>query len=81
MFASLLHDLGLSEEYAADNASKWTRRCREQIFCTLTAIPKVKNRHRLDAICLHGTADIAERREPEVALVHFVPMSMSWGFV
>lgn len=33
--------------------------------------PKAKTDIVWDAIALHSSADIAERREPEVALVHF----------
>ena len=50
--ASLLHDLGLSKEYAADKRFEVDGADAASRF-------------------LHATADIADRREPEVALVHF----------
>ena len=68
--ASILHDLGLTEEFSADKrfevdgADAATRLLRQQGY------PEAKAQLVWDAIALHAMADIADRREPEVALVH-----------
>src|SRR5260370_18864426 len=69
--ASLLHDLGLSEEYAADKRFEVDGADAASRFLHTHGYPKVKTGIVWDAIALHATADIADRREPEVALVHF----------
>jgi hypothetical protein len=68
--ASILHDLGLTEEFSADKrfevdgADAATRLLRQQGY------PETKAQLVWDAIALHAMADIADRRQPEVALVH-----------
>jgi hypothetical protein len=68
--ASMLHDLGLTEEFAADKrfdvdgADAAVRILQQQGY------PETKTRVVWDAIALHALGDIADRREPEVALVH-----------
>ena len=69
--ASLLHDLGLSEEYAADKRFEVDGADAASRFLGAHGYPKAKAAIVWDAIALHSTADIADRREPEVALVHF----------
>jgi hypothetical protein len=69
--ASLLHDLGLSEDYAADKRFEVDGADAANKFLHAHDYPKAKIDVVWDAIALHATADIAERREPEVALVHF----------
>src|SRR5260370_34767630 len=69
--ASLLHDLGLSEEYAADKRFEVDGADAASRFLHTHGYPTVKTGIVWDAIALHSTADIADRREPEVALVHF----------
>ena len=69
--ASLLHDLGLSKEYAADKRFEVDGADAASRFLHAHGYPKVKTGIVWDAIALHATADIADRREPEVALVHF----------
>jgi hypothetical protein len=69
--ASLLHDLGLSKEYAADKRFEVDGADAASRFLHAHGYPKAKAGIVWDAIALHATADIADRREPEVALVHF----------
>jgi hypothetical protein len=69
--ASLLHNLGLSEEHAADKRFEVDGADAASKFLHTHDYPKAKTDIVWDAIALHTTADIADRREPEVALVHF----------
>jgi hypothetical protein len=69
--ASLLHDLGLSEEYAADKRFEVDGADAASRFLHTHGYSTVKTGIVWDAIALHSTADIADRRQPEVALVHF----------
>lgn len=69
--ASLLHDLGLSEEHAADKRFEVDGADAAGKFLRAHDYPKVKTAIVWEAIALHSAADIADRREPEVALVHF----------
>ena len=69
--ASLLHDLGLSDDYAADKRFEVDGADAASKFLHDHGYPKAKTDIVWDAIALHSAADIADRREPEVALVHF----------
>lgn len=69
--ASLLHDLGLSEDYAADKRFEVDGADAASKFLHTCNYPKTKTDIVWDAIALHTAADIPEGREPEVALVHF----------
>jgi hypothetical protein len=69
--ASLLHDLGLSEEHAADKRFEVDGADAASKFLRAHDYQKVKTDIVWEAIALHSAADIADRREPEVALVHF----------
>lgn len=69
--ASLLHDLGLSEEHAADKRFEVDGADAASKFLRAHDYPKVKTDIVWEAIALHSAADIADRRDPEVALVHF----------
>lgn len=69
--ASVLHDLGLSEEHAADQRFEVDGADAASKFLHTREYPKAKTDIVWDAIALHSAADIADRREPEVALVHF----------
>jgi len=66
---SLLHDLGLSDAHAADKRFEVDGADASTRFLTGNAFPEAKTRLVWDAIALHSSADIAVRREPEVALV------------
>lgn len=69
--ASLLHDLGLSHEHAADKRFEVDGADAASRFLLANDYPPAKTEIVWDAIALHSSADIADRREPEVALVHF----------
>lgn len=69
--ASVLHDLGLSRAYAADKRFEVDGADAASRFLREEGYAAEKTRIVWDAIALHSSADIADRREPEVALVHF----------
>ena len=69
--ASLLHDLGLSASHAADKRFEVDGADAASRFLLANDYPKSKAEIVWDAIALHALADIADRRQPEVALVHF----------
>lgn len=69
--ASLLHDLGLSPSHAADKRFEVDGADAASRFLLKHEYPKAKADVVWDAIALHSLADIADRRQPEVALVHF----------
>jgi len=69
--ASLLHDLGLSASHAADKRFEVDGADAASRFLLENKYPKSKADVVWDAIALHSLADIADRRQPEVALVHF----------
>ena len=69
--ASLLHDLGLSPAHAADKRFEVDGADAASRFLLENKYPKTKADVVWDAIALHSLADIADRRQPEVALVHF----------
>jgi hypothetical protein len=69
--ASLLHDLGLSEDYASDKRFEVDGADAACKFLHDHGYPTEKADVVWDAIALHSATDIADRKEPEVALVHF----------
>jgi hypothetical protein len=69
--ASLLHDLGLSPSHAADKRFEVDGADAASRFLLANDYPKSKAEIVWDAIALHALPDIADRRQPEVALVHF----------
>jgi hypothetical protein len=69
--ASLLHDLGLSKDHIADKRFEVDGADAASRFLHVHDYPKTKVDIVWDAIALHSSAEIADRREPEVALVHF----------
>jgi hypothetical protein len=69
--ASLLHDLGLSHHHAGDKRFEVDGADAAGRFLREHDYPMDKTELVWDAIALHSSADIADRREPEVALVHF----------
>jgi hypothetical protein len=68
--ASLLHDLGLSDHHAAHKRFEVDGADAASRFLHAHDYPATKVDIVWDAIALHSSADIADRREPEVALVH-----------
>ncbi|MEM5338038.1 HD domain-containing protein [Paraburkholderia azotifigens] len=69
--ASLLHDLGLSEDHAADKRFEVDGADAASRFLHAHDYPQGKVDIVWDAIALHASSDIADRKAPEVALVHF----------
>lgn len=69
--ASLLHDLGLSDRHTANLRFEVDGANAARKFLHSHGYPESKAHVVWDAIALHSSADIAELREPEVALVHF----------
>ncbi|WP_343614435.1 HD domain-containing protein [Novosphingobium sp.] len=69
--ASLLHDLGLSHQHGADKRFEVDGADAAARFLHAHDYPEDRTALVWDAIALHSAADIADRREPEVALVHF----------
>jgi hypothetical protein len=69
--ASLLHDLGLTQEFAADKRFEVDGADAASRFLLGNEYPPSKAELVWDAIALHSSADIADRKQPEVALVHF----------
>jgi HD domain len=69
--ASLLHDLGLSEKHAADKRFEVDGADAASRFLRDHGYPEAKTDIVWDAIALHSSADIADRKAPEIALVHF----------
>ncbi|WP_062365168.1 HD domain-containing protein [Variovorax paradoxus] len=68
--ASLLHDLGLTNEYAADNRFEVDGADAASRILIADGYAEAKARLVWDAIALHSSAGIADRGAPEVALVH-----------
>jgi hypothetical protein len=68
--ASLLHDLGLAPDYAADQRFEVDGADAASRLLVANGYSQAKARLVWDAIALHSSAGIAERKEPEVALVH-----------
>ena len=66
----MLHDLGLTEEFAADKRFEVDGADAAVRILQDRGYPESKVRVVWDAIALHALGDIADRREPEVALVH-----------
>ena len=69
--ASLLHDLGLSPSHAADKRFEVDGADAASRFLRAHDYPTSKADIVWDAIALHSVADIADRKQAEVALVHF----------
>lgn len=68
--ASLLHDLGLTAEFAADQRFEVDGANAASRILLANDYPESKAQLVWDGIALHSSAGIAERREAEVALVH-----------
>lgn len=69
--ASLLHDLGLTETYARDQRFEVDGADAASRFLLGHGYAEHKAELVWDAIALHSSAGIAERKAPEIALLHF----------
>ena len=68
--ASLLHDLGLTDAFAADQRFEVDGADAANLFLTANGYPEQKAELVWDAIALHSSAGIADRKQPEIALVY-----------
>ena len=70
--ASVLHDIGLHERLESDPGSfEWVGAREARAFCEEYGLAKPKCDLVHDVVALHSSVGIANRREPEVALVHY----------
>lgn len=66
---SLLHDLGLTEKFDADARFEVRGADAAREFVTMHGLSDAKAEKVWDAIALHTSPELAERKGPEVALV------------
>jgi hypothetical protein len=69
--AAMLHDLSLTDEFAADKRFEVDSADAADRFLLENGYPKSKTELVWDAIALHTISGIADRKQPEVALIHF----------
>ncbi|MEX3814662.1 HD domain-containing protein [Paraburkholderia sp. BR13439] len=69
--AAMLHDLGLTPEYAGEQRFEVDGADAASRFLETNHYPTDKVDLVWDAIALHTSAGIADRKQPEVALIHF----------
>lgn len=68
--AALLHDLGLTEEFAADQRFEVDGADAASRFLRANGYAEAKAELVWDAIALHSSAGIADRKQPEIALIY-----------
>ena len=68
--AALFHDLGLTDEFAADQRFEVDGADAASGILLAHGYPESKAELVWDAIALHSSAGIAERKQPEIALVY-----------
>jgi hypothetical protein len=69
--ASLFHDLGLSDEYCADNRFEVDGADAASRILLADNYPEAKAQLVWDGIALHSSAGISDRKQPEIALIYF----------
>lgn len=70
--ACLLHDLGLSDVHRDKPGSfEWVSAREARTFCVDRGLPDAKADLVHDAVALHSSVGLANKREPEVAFVHY----------
>lgn len=69
--ASIMHDLGLSENFSSDQRFEVDGADAASRFLIEHGYPDSKAELLWDAIALHSSAGIADRKAPEIALLHF----------
>lgn len=69
--AALLHDLGLSDQHAGPNRFEVDGADAASRFLLEHHYPPEKAELVWDAIALHSSGGIAERKRPEIALINF----------
>ncbi|AXF25708.1 phosphohydrolase [Burkholderia pyrrocinia] len=68
--ASLLHDLGLTNEFSADQRFEVDGADAASRILLAHDYPKAKTELVWDAIALHSAGGLADRKQPEIALVY-----------
>ncbi|MGE8100241.1 HD domain-containing protein [Pseudomonas fluorescens] len=68
--AALLHDLGLTNEFSADQRFEVDGADAASRFLVENGYSKSKTELVWDAIALHSSAGIADRKQPEIALIY-----------
>ncbi|WP_055135037.1 HD domain-containing protein [Pseudomonas corrugata] len=68
--AALLHDLGLTQEFAADQRFEVDGADAASKFLRANGYAEQKAELVWDAIALHSSAGIADRKQPEIALIY-----------
>jgi hypothetical protein len=68
--AALLHDLGLTEEFAADQRFEVDGADAASKFLRANGYAEQTAELVWDAIALHSSAGIADRKQPEIALIY-----------
>ena len=68
--AALLHDLGLTNEFSADQRFEVDGADAASRFLLENGYSKSKTGLVWDAIALHSSAGIADRKQPEIALIY-----------
>jgi len=70
--SAMLHDLGVSDTHADDDGSfEWVSAKLAHSFCLEQGAPADRAVLVHNAIALHTSAGIADRLQPEIAMVHF----------
>lgn len=69
--SALLHDLALTETYDTDGSFELNGARAARTFLLDKDYPPARADLVHEAIALHSSVGIADRREPEIALVHF----------
>jgi len=70
-FASLMHDLGFTKEYNADQRFEVDGADAAKKFLLENGYSEAKAELVWDGIALHSSTGIANRKAPEIALIHF----------
>ncbi len=68
--AAILHDLSLSDEFAADQRFEVDSADAANRFLIDNGYPQPKAELVWDAIALHTSSGIVNRKQPEIALIH-----------
>jgi len=70
-FASLMHDLGFTKEYCADQRFEVDGADAAKKFLVEHGYSQAKAELVWDGIALHSSGGIADRKAPEIALIYF----------
>jgi hypothetical protein len=68
---AVMNDLGLSEKFAGQERFEVDGADAARTFLAQRGVSEEKNAVVWDAIALHTSVGIADRKQPEIALVHF----------